>query len=48
MSAGLLLLYGNHVAESQIGPVLGASSIAVLIGVLLMFAMILNNAHCTS
>jgi DMSO/TMAO reductase YedYZ heme-binding membrane subunit len=36
MSVGLFLLYGGFIAPDVIDPVLGASSIAVLVGMVLM------------
>lgn len=33
---GLFLLYGNHIREELIGPVLGAASLLVLVGMILM------------
>ena len=41
MFTGLLLFYGGVVPEATIGPVLGASSIGVLVGALLMTHMLL-------
>lgn len=40
MSTGLFLLYGNHVAIDKVDPLLGASSIAVLLAALLMLVML--------
>jgi len=42
LSAGLFLLYGNMVAEAQLGPFLGVASVLVLVGALLMLYMILT------
>ena len=45
MFAGLLLLYGRVASEDQIGPVMGAASIAVILGVLLMLVMVLKSGR---
>jgi hypothetical protein len=42
MFAGLFLLYGGAAAEDQMGPLMGAASIAVILGVLLMLVMVLR------
>jgi len=42
MFVGLLLLYGGLVSETRLDPVLAASAIAVLLGVLLMLLMVLR------
>lgn len=42
MFAGLLLLYGRVASEDRLGPVLGAASIAVMLGALLMLVMVLK------
>jgi hypothetical protein len=42
MFAGLLLIYGRVVADEQVGPLMGAASIAVILGVLLMLVMVLK------
>ena len=41
MLSGLLLLYGGVLPETTLGPVLGASSVGVLVGAVLMAYMIL-------
>jgi hypothetical protein len=43
MFGGLLLLFGHAASEEQLGPVLGAASIAVILGVLLMLVMVLRS-----
>ena len=43
MFAGLLLLYGRAASEDRLGPVMGAASIAVILGVLLMLVMVLKS-----
>ena len=43
MSAGLFLLYGGFVAADVLDPVLGLSSIAVLIGMVLMTILFLQS-----
>lgn len=40
---GLFLLYGNMIAESTVGPIMGVASICVLIGMLLMMVMVMKN-----
>lgn len=42
MLASLLLLYGGVMAESVLGPILGISSVGVLLGALLMIYMVLK------
>lgn len=42
MFVGLLLIYGRAVSDAQIGPLMGAASIAVILGVLLMLVMVLK------
>lgn len=42
MFAGLLLIYGRAASEDQVGPLMGAASIAVILGVLLMLVMVLR------
>jgi hypothetical protein len=42
MFVGLLLLYGGLVPEARLDPILASSSIAVLLGVLLMLVMVLK------
>lgn len=42
MVAGLLLLYGGVEPEAKLNPFLGASSIAVVLGVVLMLIMVLK------
>ena len=39
ISVGLFLLYGNMVSEPTLGPILGAASAGVLLGMLLMLYM---------
>ncbi len=48
MSVGLILLYGGIVPEPTIGPVLGMSSIGVLLGALLMVFMILKSPRANT
>lgn len=43
MFGGLLLLFGHRASEDQLGPVLGAASIAVILAVLLMLVMVLKS-----
>jgi len=43
MSAGLFLLYGNYIAHESLEKVLGASSIAVLVGMILMTVLVLRS-----
>ena len=45
MFAGLLLLYGRAASEDRLGPVMGAASIAVILGVLLMLVMVLKSGR---
>jgi hypothetical protein len=40
MSVGLFLLYGQHLPIQNVEPILGASSIAVLVAMLLMLVMV--------
>ena len=47
MFSGLVLLYGNVFPEPTIGPILGASSVGVLLGALLMFYMVLRSGKRT-
>ena len=42
ISLGLFLLYGNMVPEPTLGPILGAASAAVLLGMLLMLYMVVK------
>jgi len=42
MSLGLFLLYGNVAPAALLNPILGISSLAVLVGVLLMTYMVLK------
>lgn len=42
IGSGLFLLYGNFVAESKVEPLLSGSSLAVLVGVLMMLWMVLR------
>lgn len=42
IGSGLFLLYGNFVAESKVEPLLSDSSLAVLVGVLMMLWMVLR------
>lgn len=42
MFTGLLLIYGRVAPEGQVGPLLAAASIAVILGVLLMLVMVLR------
>jgi len=48
MFTGLLLLYGRGVAETTIGPILGASSIGVLAAAVLMIYMVLKSGALKS
>ena len=41
---GLFLLYGNYVPDQLIGPILGISSIAVLVGLILMSVMYIKSS----
>lgn len=41
----LFLLYGNFVADTMLGPILGVSSIVVLGGAVLMGVMFLKSPH---
>ncbi|MEJ7929436.1 hypothetical protein WG922_05555 [Ramlibacter sp. AN1015] len=41
LSVGLYLLYGGIASEAAVGPVLGAGSIAALLGVVLMLVQVL-------
>lgn len=43
MSAGLFLLYGRFYPETILGPILGASSVAVLVAALLMLYMVIKS-----
>lgn len=43
MFVGLLLIYGRVVSDERIGPLMGAASIAVILGVLLMLVMVLKS-----
>jgi hypothetical protein len=43
MIIGLFLLYGHVLAEEQIGPVLGISSVIVLAGMVLMLALVFKS-----
>lgn len=45
MSVGLFLLHGGIVPPKQIEPVLGVSSIAVLVAALLMIVMVLRHGR---
>lgn len=42
MFVGLLLIYGRVVSDERVGPMMGAASIAVILGVLLMLVMVLK------
>lgn len=42
MFAGLLLIYGHAAGEDRIGPLMGAASLAVILGMLLMLVMVLQ------
>lgn len=42
MFTGLLLVYGQVASEDRVGPLLGAASIAVILGALLMLVMVLK------
>ena len=42
MLVGLFLMFGGFVPEPTIGPVLGISSVVVLLGALLMIALVLK------
>lgn len=42
MSAGLLMIYGKVLPETQLAPVLAVASMAVLLGALLMLFMVLR------
>lgn len=43
MFSGLLLLYGHVLSEDRAGPLLGAATAAVLLGVLAMLVMVLRS-----
>ncbi|HVS75557.1 MAG TPA: hypothetical protein VHE11_01400 [Steroidobacteraceae bacterium] len=43
MFSGLLLLYGHAASEEQVGPLLGPSTIAVILGALLMLVMVVRS-----
>jgi hypothetical protein len=43
VSVGLFLLYGGIVAEPALAPFLGAASVGVLVGMLLMLYMVLRS-----
>jgi hypothetical protein len=43
VSVGLFLLYGNIVPESTLAPILGAASVGVLLGMLLMLYMVIRS-----
>lgn len=43
MFVGLLLIYGGVVSDERVGPMMGAASIAVILGVLLMLVMVLKS-----
>lgn len=45
MFVGLMLLYGHVVPEPKIGPILGMSSIAVLVALLMMVYMVLRTSR---
>ena len=47
MSIGLFLLYGKHVAPETIDPVLAISSIAVLIGMVIMAILFVKSCKNT-
>src|SRR5579872_3596289 len=42
MFTGLLLLYGHAASEDQLGPLMGAATLAVALAVLLMLVMVLK------
>jgi|SRR5579863_1913292 len=42
LSLGLFLLYGNMVPESVLAPILGVTSVGVLLGMLLMLYMVIR------
>lgn len=41
---GLFLLYGNHIPESTLGPIMGIASVCVLIGMVLMMVIVLKKS----
>ncbi|HKE96365.1 MAG TPA: hypothetical protein VKB34_18805 [Povalibacter sp.] len=43
MSGGLFLLYGNYIAHESLEKILAASSVAVLVGMILMTVLILRS-----
>ena len=42
MFVGLLLLYGHTASEEQVGPLLGPTTLAIILGMLLMLVMVLR------
>jgi hypothetical protein len=44
MFVGLLLIYGRGAPEALVGPLMGASTLALILGVLLMLIMVLRTA----
>lgn len=42
MFTGLFLIYGQGASEGQVGPLMGAATLAVILGVLLMLVMVLK------
>jgi hypothetical protein len=42
MFTGLFLIYGQRASEGQVGPLMGAATAAVILGVLLMLVMVLK------
>jgi hypothetical protein len=42
MFTGLFLIYGRLASEGQVGPLMGAATLAVIFGVLLMLVMVLK------
>jgi hypothetical protein len=43
MCIGLFLIYGHTASEDQAGPLMGAATVAVILGVLLMLVMVLKS-----
>jgi phosphoglycerol transferase MdoB-like AlkP superfamily enzyme len=43
MFSGLLLLYGHVITEDRAGPLLGAATVGVILGVLAMLVMVLRS-----
>ncbi|MHB8814948.1 MAG: TonB-dependent receptor [Steroidobacteraceae bacterium] len=42
MFTGLFLIYGRGASEGQVGPLMGAATVAIVLGVLLMLVMVLK------